>query len=147
VFGPNFGAGPQGALLQGSDGTFYGTTVQGSLGGTQYGTVFTVTPAGTLTTLLSFSNTNSPLGSFPFEGLIEGSDGNFYGTTGGGGINENGTIFKMTTDGTLVGTILTTLVDFTGTSGNFKGGEPRSVLFQSNDGAFYGTTARGGVLM
>ena len=71
---------PSAALVQGSDGNFYGTIGYGGANG--YGTVFQVTPAGVLTTLVSFNGTN---GSYPYAGLVQGSDGNFYGTTSGGG--------------------------------------------------------------
>jgi uncharacterized repeat protein (TIGR03803 family) len=95
-------------LAQGVDGNFYGTTSYcGNLslnGGRGFGTVFKMTPAGLLTTLVSFSRAN---GSFPEAALMQGSDGNFYGTTSGGGLNGGGTVFKMTAAG-----VLTTLVSF-----------------------------------
>ena len=67
---------PSAPLVQGSDGNFYGTTPYG--GANNGGTVFQVTPAGALTTLVSFNGTN---GSHPVAALVAGSDGNFYGTT------------------------------------------------------------------
>jgi uncharacterized repeat protein (TIGR03803 family) len=77
--GAFLGAAPNGALLQGSDGSFYGTT---SAGGTNdNGTIFKVTPSGNLTTLVSFTGTNGAyLGASPEGALIQGNDGNFYGT-------------------------------------------------------------------
>jgi uncharacterized repeat protein (TIGR03803 family) len=69
-----------------------------------------------------------------FNGLL-GNDGNFYGLTGGGGGNDDGTIFRITTNG-----VLTTLVSFNGTNG----GGACGVLTLGNDGNFYGTTFEGG---
>jgi uncharacterized repeat protein (TIGR03803 family) len=125
---------PMAVLIQASDGNFYGTTTDGgniSLGDSLgYGTVFKMTPDGsTLTTLVNFNGTN---GAYPYAGLIQGSDGNFYGTTLEGGTNHEGTVFKMTTNGTLI-----TLVDFNGTNGAYPSGN----LVQGRDGNFYGTTS------
>jgi len=126
--GPQY---PSAALVQGSDGNFYGTTEYGGASG--MGTVFQATTNGTLTTLVSFGATN---GSYPFAGLVQGSDGNFYGTTQYGGTNGNyGTVFQMTPAGTL-----TSLVSFNGTNGNY----PAAALVQGTNGNFYGTTESGG---
>ncbi len=71
------------SLVQGRDGDFYGTT---AFGGTNhyYGTVYKITSAGTLTPLWQFGSLSNHADSFGPNGLIQGSDGNFYGTTGGG---------------------------------------------------------------
>ncbi|HTS19972.1 MAG TPA: choice-of-anchor tandem repeat GloVer-containing protein [Verrucomicrobiae bacterium] len=135
------GVGPDSGLVQGSDGSFYGTT---SSGGTNTvcgdkagcGTVFKITPQGTLTTLWQFG-TSLTDGLTPYDGLVQGNDGGFYGTTLGGGTNYSGTIFKITPQGAL-----TTLWQF-GTSLT-DGAEPRSGLVQGTDGDFYGTTQYGG---
>jgi uncharacterized repeat protein (TIGR03803 family) len=91
------------SLVQGIDGNFYGTTVYG--GAEDFGTVFKVTPGGTVTTIHSFcSQANCIDGDLPSEGLVLGTDGNFYGTTVAGGANMNcdavgdgcGTVFKIT---------------------------------------------------
>ena len=132
----NRGRNPRAELVQGSDGNFYGTT---QLGGVDnyYGTVFKMTPAGVLTTLVEFNNFT---GSGPYAGLVQGSDGNFYGTTYYGGIFGYGTAFMMTPNGTL-----TTLLEFTGTGQGYNDGSfPPSPLVQGSDGNFYGTTERGG---
>jgi uncharacterized repeat protein (TIGR03803 family) len=130
------GAFPYAGLVQGPDGDFYGTTVNGgdlSLNfGSGLGTVFKMTAAGALTTLVRFNGAN---GANPYGGLVQGTDGNFYGTTGRGGGSDKGTVFRMTPDGTL-----TTLTSFTGANGAI----PRGRLVQSPDGSFYGTTAEGG---
>ncbi len=127
------GSHPVGALVQGSDGNFYGTTDNGGTSG-NHGTVFQVTPAGVLTTLVSFGGTN---GSHPAAGLVQGSDGNFYGTTAFGGASGDGTVFQVTAAGAL-----TTLVSFSGTNGSF----PFAALVQGTNGNFYGTTVGGGNL-
>ena len=66
--------------MQATDGNFYGTTAAGGANGN--GTVFKITPSGTLTTLHSFDGTD---GSNPIAGLVQATDGNFYGTTATGG--------------------------------------------------------------
>jgi uncharacterized repeat protein (TIGR03803 family) len=136
------GAEPVAALMLGNDGNFYGTTQQGGITNSTYtygmGTVFQMTTNGTLTTLVSFNSTN---GATPYAALTLGNDGNFYGTTFWGGITNStysrgmGTVFKMTTNGTL-----TTLVSFNGTNGGF----PEAALTLGSDGNFYGTTYEGG---
>jgi uncharacterized repeat protein (TIGR03803 family) len=137
-FNKTNGANPLGRLVQAKDGNFYGTTYAGgtndyAFGGSGSGTVFKMTPSGVLTTLVSFNGTN---GTYPMAGLVEGNDGNFYGTTQIGGTNGGyGTVFKMTPSGAL-----TTLVSFNNTNGAF----PQGGLIQAIDGNFYGTTAAGG---
>jgi uncharacterized repeat protein (TIGR03803 family) len=127
------GNGPQGALIQGTDSSFYGTTFQGGASGA--GTVFKITASGVESVLHSFANGSGA--SFPLAALIQGTDGNFYGTTGSGGVN-NGTVFKITPSGTE-----TVLYAFTG--GGRDGSQPRTSLIQASDGNFYGTTAAGGL--
>ncbi len=128
----------QAGLVQGSDGNFYGTTRQG--GANNVGTVFRMTPAGVLTTLVEFTgNGTSNKGSEPFAGMVQGSDGNFYGTTRLGGANNVGTVFRMTPAG-----VLTTLVEFTGNGTSNKGNDCRAGMVQGSDGNFYGTTRLGG---
>jgi uncharacterized repeat protein (TIGR03803 family) len=126
------GASPYAGLVQGRDGSFYGTTSEGNtIGG--YGTVFKISTNGALTSLYSFRGTND--GALPSGGLVQGSDGNFYGTTERGGTNDFGTVFKISTNGAY-----NRLYSFTG--GN-DGGGPNG-LVQGSDGNFYGTTERGG---
>ncbi len=94
------------ALVQATDRNFYGTTQLG--GANVYGTVFKITPGGTLTTLYNFcSRSSCKDGSFPYSGLVQSTDGNFYGTTYEGGAQGGGTAFKITPSGTL-----TTLYSF-----------------------------------
>jgi uncharacterized repeat protein (TIGR03803 family) len=131
------GGDPEGALVQATDGNFYGTTAAG--GANSRGTVFKITPSGTLTTLYDFCSQSSCTdGSDPIAGLVQATDGNFYGTTGGGGANDWGTVFKITPSGTL-----TTLYSFCSQSGCTDGKEPTALL-QDTNGNFYGTTFAGG---
>jgi uncharacterized repeat protein (TIGR03803 family) len=138
------GAKPQfGALAQGTDGDFYGTTYSG--GANNQGTVFRVTAAGRLTTLYNFcSQANCADGANPEAGLVLGTDGNFYGTTVGGGILGQygpGTVFRITPAGKL-----TTLYVFCLAGGLCSDGElPTDTLVQGTDGNFYGTTFGGGL--
>ena len=123
---------PEAGLVQGIDSNFYGTT---SYDGTKtMGTVFKITSTGTLTPLWQF--TGGTDGAYPYAGLIQGSDGNFYGTAAYGGSGNNGAVFKITSAGTL-----TPLHSFSGGSG---GATPEAGLIQATDGLFYGTTAAGG---
>jgi uncharacterized repeat protein (TIGR03803 family) len=131
--GPD-GAGPDGALIQASNGSFYGTTASGGASYGGYGTVFKITPAGTLTTLHSFDSTD---GANPNAGLVQATDGSFYGTTTTGGANgDGGTIFRITPGGTL-----TTLHSFAGPGPDGAG---PFALTQASNGSFYGTTGNGG---
>jgi len=134
---------PTAALTLGPDGNFYGTTKAGGSSG--QGTVFKVTTNGALTTLVSFSVTN---GATPLAAMTLGADGNLYGTTAGGGNtslnsgNGYGTVFKMTTNGTL-----STLISFPGYDyyNGDNGAAPYAGLTLGSDGNFYGTTSAGGV--
>ena len=122
---------PNAPPIQANDGNFYGTTV-GSDNAISYpfdsyvGTIYKMTPDGTLTTLFAFDGTN---GISSYSCLIQANDGNLYGTT-------DGTIFKTTLDGTL-----TTLATFNITNGSELGS-----LIQASDGNFYGTASVGGNL-
>jgi uncharacterized repeat protein (TIGR03803 family) len=136
------GESPEAAMIQATDGNFYGTTSYGGDGPTcslGCGTVFKITPSGTLTTLHSFDATD---GEYPYGGLVQGSDGNFYGTTSQGGTDSScneglgcGTVFKITPTGVLV-----TLHSFDFSDGFY----PQSALVQGANGEFYGTTSSGG---
>jgi uncharacterized repeat protein (TIGR03803 family) len=116
-----------GIVVQGRDGNLYSTTDPGGANGA--GAVFKITPSGMLTLLYSFTGGSD--GANPSSGLTLGTDGNFYGSTLGGGSNFDGTIFKITPSG-----ILTVLHNFNCTDGC----EPVAGLVQGTDGAFYGTT-------
>jgi uncharacterized repeat protein (TIGR03803 family) len=137
---------PIGALVQGRDGNFYGTTSgSGDLMSPCQGTIFKITPSGALTTLYIFPviDCYPPNGGQPMAGLVEGSDGNFYGTTCSGGEYcgilsfGGGTVFKVDSNGNL-----TNLWNFTGGS---DGACPMSALVQGSDGYLYGSTTMGGI--
>ena len=136
------GASPRSSLAQGTDGNLYGTTIVGGANG--LGTVFKITPTGTITTIYSFCSQTQPYcgdGYLPYGGLVQGRDGNFYGTTSEGGVNglQYGTVFKVTPSGAL-----TTLYSFCPQSGCPDGENPNAGVVQGSDGDFYGTTVSGG---
>src|SRR4029453_2321661 len=121
---------PRSALIQASDGYFYGTT---NLGGTcGVGTAFRIDSAGNLTTLHAFCYAD---GAFPVAALIQGSDDNLYGTTSRGGARNLGTIFQMDLSGDV-----TILHSFEGSDGAI----PDASLLQIGDD-FFGTTFEGGI--
>lgn len=129
------GRGPLGLIL-GTDTNFYGITEGDNYAGVgdtnygAYGTVFKMSPAGEVTTLFAFDSTN---GAIP-NSLVQGRDGNLYGTTQFGGAYEAGTVFQVTTDG-----MFTLLWNCDGTNG----GEPTSVI-QAANGNLYGAADLGG---
>src|ERR1022692_4324052 len=141
------GDGPTTGLIQSTDGNLYGTTLKGGActGPGGCGTVFKMTPGGKLTTLYSFCTQAGCIdGVSPYAGLVEGTDGNFYGTTTNGGANcfsggGCGTVFKITPTGKL-----TTLYNFCSLSGCRDGADPVVGLVQATNGDFYGTTQDGG---
>jgi uncharacterized repeat protein (TIGR03803 family) len=132
VNGPD-GHKPFAGLVLATDGNFYGTTGTGGAY-LYFGTVFKITASGTLTTLHGLAGYPTD-GSQPFAGLIQATDGNFYGTSQRGGTNNDGTVFKMDSGGTV-----TVLHSFAGDDGM----KPDAALVQGTDGNFYGTTQAGG---
>src|ERR1017187_7353331 len=135
---PNDGSHPDATLVQGSDGNFYGTTEEGGSGTNCYGcgTVFQISPSGNYTNLYSFLGPPNDGGS-PIAELVQGTDGNFYGTTSSGGpYTYNGTVFRISPSG-----IETNLHFFAGYPND--GETPIGGLVQGSDGNFYGTTAFG----
>ena len=133
VGGSADGARPHGGLLQSTSGDFYGATAAG--GGADLGTIFRITSTGSVTILHAFAGGSSD-GADPEAALIQGTDGNFYGTTAAGGAANLGTVFRMTPGGSV-----TILHAFAG--GN-DGASPVAALLQATDGNFYGTTTAGG---
>jgi uncharacterized repeat protein (TIGR03803 family) len=124
------GAMPEGKLVQAVDGNLYGTTSSGGSNGG--GTIFKVTNSGALLTVYNFcSLANCADGNGP-TGLIQATDGNFYGTTYQGGVYENyGTVFRFTPSGKLI-----TLHSFDPA----EAGGSEAPLVQASDGKLYGTT-------
>jgi len=127
------GAFPFSSVVQGADGNFYGTTLQG--GTSNAGTLFKVSPGGTLTELHSFDRTD---GAQPWDAPILGSNGGLYGTTGLGGAYRDGTVFEITPTGTL-----RQLHSFSSTDGS----DPVAGLVEGADGNFYGVTKGGGAYL
>jgi uncharacterized repeat protein (TIGR03803 family) len=132
LFSFDAGRNVEAGLVQASNGNLYGTTPGGGANG--HGTVFKITPSGTLTTIYSFCPQSGCTDGTFANGLVQAADGNLYGTASEGGANGDGTVFKITPDGAL--TILHT---FDGTDGIFPNG-----LVQAASGDFYGTTQNGG---
>ena len=132
------GAYPYAGLIQATDGNFYGTTELGGANGG--GTIFQITSSGAFTTLYSFCAQASCIdGKTPVAGLTQATDGNFYGTTELGGANGAGTIFQLSSGGTL-----TTLYSFCAQTSCADGEKPLAGLFQATDGSLYGATSGGG---
>jgi len=132
---------PYSALVQGTDGNFYGTTVYGGSSSCSMGCgmVFKVTPSGTLTTLHTFcAQRTCADGSNPYAGLVLGTDGNFYGTTALGGAHNSGTVFRITSEGKL-----TTLYSFCAQANCADSESSSAALIEASDGDFYGTTYGG----
>ena len=127
------GAVPSAAVMQATDGNFYGTTSSGGASG--HGTVFKMTPGGAVSILHSF--TGGADGSSPLAALIQATNGTFYGTTSAGGAFGMGTVFTMTPAGAFA-----TLYTFTGGA---DGANPVAAVLEANDGNFYGTTQLGGM--
>jgi uncharacterized repeat protein (TIGR03803 family) len=131
------GADPEAALVLGSDGNFYGTTSAWFVQGQCCGTVFRLQPGGALTTLYAFS-TSDGQGFRPLGGLLQGKDGNYYGSASAGGSGVNGSLFRITPAG-----VLSKLYDFS-THGNADGTSPASGLILGPDGGYWGVTPAGG---
>lgn len=132
-YGPN-GANPLYIVpIQGTNGNIYGTTTDG---GTENcppplgcGITYEMSPSGLEKPLWKF--TTDGTGGLPSAGLVQATDGNFYGTTTDGGANDCGTLFKMTPEGTV-----TTLYNFDCESAS----NPQTLLVEGLDGDLYGTT-------
>ncbi len=119
---------------QGTDGNFYGSTYFGGSKG--IGVVYRTTAAGAITVLHNFTGYPGD-GTYPTGALVQGNDGAFYGVTYQGGTSNLGTVFKITSTGTL--TILHNFVGYPN-----DGTYPRSALILGSDGNLYGTTLNGG---
>jgi len=136
------GASPTAALIQGTDGNFFGTTTAGGPSGcpSGCGTVFRITPNGILTTLYAFSSGFD--GNYPVAPLVQGLDGNFYGTTSQGGYSCEfgdlgcGIVFQLTPSGVETPLYYFCKQYFSCTDG----GQPFGGLLLASDGNFYGTT-------
>jgi uncharacterized repeat protein (TIGR03803 family) len=126
---------PYGGVIQATDGKLYGTTKYGGL--SNQGTVFRENVDGTgFTTLHLFVFSTD--GNSPLTSLIQGIDGNLYGTASANGVGGWGSLFRMHLDGTG----FTILHDFVKA---VDGGTPNTTLIQATDGNLYGTCYTGGV--
>jgi uncharacterized repeat protein (TIGR03803 family) len=141
AFDGTHGYNPEAPLMQGTDGNLYGTTALGGKTVTSCygandtcGTVFKITTAGKITLIYQFDQVH---GAGPMGPVIQGTDGNFYGTTSAGGTSGLGVIFKLTSAG-----VITVLHNFIGSDGE----KPLAGLVQANDGNFYGVASAGGSL-
>jgi uncharacterized repeat protein (TIGR03803 family) len=149
------GAYPEGELVEGADGYLYGATRSGGPNGT--GAIFKVSRDGTDFQLLhAFAADTSPAsegttvtvdGAAPTGRLVQGADGNLYGTTSSGGTNGRGTVFRLGFDGTgfqVLHHFTVTTTDTTSLSKNADGALPFGGLVDGDDGFFYGMTSQGG---
>jgi uncharacterized repeat protein (TIGR03803 family) len=128
------GAGPE-SLIQASDGNFYGVTFLGGCDpDNECGTIFEVTPSGTLTTLYDFCQLSECADGQEPTALVQATNGNFYGTTWYGGTHRLGSVFELTSTGKL-----TTLHNYCAKTGCPDGSTPSS-LIQASNGNFYGST-------
>ena len=135
------GGTPVGGLIQASNGVLYGTTLNGGTNN-GYGTIFKVTTDGVFTPLYTFTSSTTD-GSTPYAGLLQGTNGNFYGTCYGGGTNAYGSIYRLTGAGAF-----SELYGFNRLRGaaytNAEGANPNAALVQGTNGNFYGTAPAGG---
>ncbi|MCI0540207.1 MAG: hypothetical protein L0Z50_33800 [Verrucomicrobiales bacterium] len=136
------GIGPTAVLVEGSDGVLYGTTAYGGIANASdpngRGTVFKLNKDGSgYTVLHGFAGAGGD-GAYPWAALVEGKDGALYGTTGAGGRNNAGTVYKLNKDGSGY----TVLRSFTFTNGD--GSNPIAALAAGRDWALYGTSYSGG---
>jgi uncharacterized repeat protein (TIGR03803 family) len=132
------GAAPYGGLVQGTDGTLYGTTSRGGIednnvGGN--GTIFKINTNGTGFAVLKRLTRSE--GTEPKGTLIRATDGALYGTAKYGGLDQRGTIFKINTNGTGFRVIF-------GFTNDYHGNNPVGALVQGSGGVLYGMTENAG---
>ncbi len=129
------GGSPSAPMVLGTDGLFYSTTSKhGSSNGNSAGTVFKIASNGVISSLYAFTCGNE--GEVPYATVMQATDGSLYGTVYSGGSNDDGAVYKITTNGTL-----TSLYSFSGNDGQ----NPAAPLIQGTDGNFYSTTYNGGI--
>jgi uncharacterized repeat protein (TIGR03803 family) len=127
---------PASGVLRASDGSLYGVTPEGDAleGGNGYGTIYRIAPDGQIAVLVVFDGS---FGYYPSAGLVEGKDGNLYGSPSVGGPDGAFTsFFRITPAG-----------DFTNICslyGGTNGYDPEYAMIRGSDGNFYGTTRYGG---
>jgi uncharacterized repeat protein (TIGR03803 family) len=124
---------PTGKLVRDAEGNLYGTEYLG--GPDETGSIFKLDTNNQLTVLYSFENDQD--GVFPTGGLLMDSAGNLYGTTLGGGLYGNGTVYEFYTSG-----VETVLHSFAGPPND--GAQPWTGVVSDAEGNLYGTTFYGG---
>lgn len=132
TFNTNTGRHPVSSLMQASDGMLYGTTQEG--GTNDLGTLFQYNPV-THTHVIKYSF-SAPTGRAPHGKLVQASDGNLYGCTIAGGVNDVGVIFQYNP----VTEVYTKKIDLSNTLGS----QPWGGMIEAFDGKLYGTTGGGG---
>lgn len=139
-FGSDTSAGPGHRLLEGADGALWGTVFSGGLGqgdgSTGHGSIYRYERGGQFQTVYQFGQAGAT-GRNPEAGLIQASDGNFYGSTGFGGVNGNGTLFRLTPQGEVTDMHLFL-------RGANDGARINAELLQASDGGLWGVTPFGG---
>ncbi len=128
-----------GPLVLGPDDYFWGTTMYG--GADNSGTIYRVKADGSVwNTVLSFNSKGNPnKGIMPHAGLIRDGKGYFWGSTEQGGVDHNGTLFKVNES---TGE-LTTVVEFTDNGAINRGRSPQGNMVDDGNGFLWGTTYRG----
>jgi len=128
-------------LIEGSDGNFYGVATAG--GAYDLGAIFSVTPAGELDALWDFEEASADTGSMPAGPLVEGPDGNLYGTMYDGGEYNGGTIYRVTPDGDY-STLVSFADDYDAEKDCFCDvNRPMGPLVVGSDGYLYGLLSQG----
>jgi uncharacterized repeat protein (TIGR03803 family) len=148
------GDGPVAGLVQATNGDLYGTTEYGGSRADGFGSVFKITPSGTLTTVYAFPLSEDGCAPEPTAGLVQATNGDLYGATTCGGLNGGGTVFEITAPINGNGK-LTTRYNFCAVAGisgcgndqpsYANGYDPVAGLIQATNGILYGTTVRGGI--
>lgn len=133
--------GAQAGVVDGGDGYLYGTAYATS-------SIYKVKPDGTgfaiIHTFAAGTGSNYPEGQYPRRELVLGGDGALYGTASNGGANANGTVFRVSRDGST----FSVLYSFSAEDGSFHnadGANPFGGLALGSDGMLYGTAQYGGV--
>jgi len=136
------GFNPLAGLIVDRAGNLYGTTSGGGSGTSPAGTVFELSPSGSVgwtEKVLHNFNNNGTDGAHPFSGLVLDGSGNLYGTTTSGGSNGDGVVFELSPNGSGGWTEML-LHSFNGTDGGYPG----AALIFDGSGNLYGTTENGG---
>src|SRR5580693_970256 len=135
------GAQPIEVLVQGTDGNIYGSAFSGGANGG--GTIYKITPGGTLTTLYAFCSESGCMdGDGPAVKLLQATNGDFYGTAFSGGAHGGGTIFKLSPSGAL--TTIYSFCSHSTISVSCTDGQGPNALVKATNGNFYGATYAGG---